>query len=356
MTAWRRLSEPDVRPFAILFATIAILALVDHGAGKFVSRATAFSVMQLFATLAPVTIGLALTMMIREFDISVAGMFGFAGCIAVLAGAESPLLGVVAAVGVGLVGGAVQGLIMVCLRLSSIGVTLGGLLTFAGLAYVLTENKAINYPDMEVALAVNEPFFGIFSIRNAIALAIVIVVAPVMAYTRIGRDIIAMGSDRRASAIAGVDVDRLLIGTFVVSGMLAALSGALLSYSLAAASPSGLADVLVPAAAAAILGGVSLAGGTGKPLGIAAGVFILCVIRSGLNALGVTPYVHDIATGSVLLVIAILDAPALALRLTSLRLRWHGARSVDGQSRPSDNGPRTDSPPLMPSAGKGPTR
>jgi ribose/xylose/arabinose/galactoside ABC-type transport system permease subunit len=354
MPAWRRLAEPDLRPYAILAATVAVLALVDHGAGKFVSSATAFSVMQLFATLAPVTVGLALTMMIREFDISVAGMFGFAGCIAVMAGAENPVVGVLAAVAAGLGGGLVQGLIMVRLRLSSIGVTLGGLLTFTGLAYVLTENKAINYPNMAVALAVNEPFLGIFSIRSAIALVIVLFAAPVMAYTRIGRDIIAMGSDRRASATAGVAVDRLLIGTFVVSGMLAALSGALLSYSLAAASPSGLSDVLVPAAAAAILGGVSLAGGTGKPVGIAAGVLILCVIRSGLNALGVTPYVHDVATGSVLLAVAVLDAPALARRLTSLRLRRRQGRAVDGSGMPSDNRPRPGTPPPARPAGNGP--
>ena len=91
------------------------------------------------------------------------------------------------------------------------------------------------------------------------------------------------------------------------------------SHSLAAASPSGLADVLVPATAAAILGGVSLAGGSGKPLGIAAGVLVLCVIRSGLNALGVSPYVHDVATGAVLLTVAILDAPGLMRRLASYR-------------------------------------
>ena len=147
-----------------------------------------------------------------------------------------------------------------------------------------------------------------------------------MAHTRLGRDIIAMGSDRRADMIAGVDTDHLLVGVFVVSGMLTALSGALLSYSLAAASPSGLSDVLVPAAAAAILGGVSLGGGTGRPLGIAAGVLILCLLRSGLNALGVSPYVHDIGTGTALFAVAILDAPALVRRVTALRLRWGEAR------------------------------
>jgi ribose/xylose/arabinose/galactoside ABC-type transport system permease subunit len=269
-----------------------------------------------------VTIGLALTMIVREFDISVAGMFGLAGVVAVIAGAENPIQGVMVAVAVGVLGGAIQGLIMVRLGLSSIGVTLGGLLTFAGLAYVLTKNQSIPYDNMEVALAVNEPFLGVLSLRSVLAIAIAVVAAVVMAYLRIGRDIIAIGSDRRAATIAGVAVDQLLIGVFMVSGGLTALSGALLSYGLAAASPSGLSDVLVPAAAAAILGGVSLAGGMGKPLGIATGVLVLCVIRSGLNALGVSPHVHDIATGAILLTVAILDAPALAIRITELRLRW----------------------------------
>jgi ribose/xylose/arabinose/galactoside ABC-type transport system permease subunit len=84
--------------------------------------------------------------------------------------------------------------------------------------------------------------------------------------------------------------------------------------------------VLVPAAAAAILGGVSLGGGTGRPLGIAAGVLILCLLRSGLNALGVSPYVHDIATGTVLFAVAILDASALVRRVTALKLGWREAR------------------------------
>lgn len=320
--AWRAIANPEVRPYAILGVTIVAMAIADLGLGRFLSQATAFSVIQLFAMLGPVALGLALTMMIQEFDISIAGMFGFAGCLAVLTGADDPMLGIAVAVGAGLAGGAVQGLIMVWLRLSSIGVTLGGLLTFGGLAYVLTENRAVSYPDMEVALFVNEPFLWIFSPRSVVAIVIFAVAVPVMAYTRIGRDIIAMGSDRRAAMVAGVDTDRLLVGVFMVSGMLTALSGALLSYGLAAASPSGLSDVLVPAAAAAILGGVSLAGGTGRPLGIAAGVLILCVIRSGLNALGVPPHVHDIVTGSVLLLVAILDGSALARRVASFTLRW----------------------------------
>jgi ribose/xylose/arabinose/galactoside ABC-type transport system permease subunit len=139
------------------------------------------------------------------------------------------------------------------------------------------------------------------------------------AWTRLGRDIVAIGSDRRAAMTTGVKVDTLIIGVFGFSGLCAALSGVLLSYSLASASPAGLSDVIAPAAAGAILGGVSLGGGSGRPFGIAAGALTLAVLRSGLNAVGAPPFVNDITMGAVLLTVAVLDGPYLARRLISAR-------------------------------------
>ncbi|MGZ3352429.1 MAG: hypothetical protein ACXU89_26200, partial [Xanthobacteraceae bacterium] len=76
--------------------------------------------------------------------------------------------------------------------------------------------------------------------------------------------------------------------------------------------------------AAAILGGVSLAGGTGRPLGIAMGVLSLAVLRAGFNAVGAPPYVNEVAMGAILLIVAVLDGPYLARRLHWLvRRRAH---------------------------------
>jgi ribose/xylose/arabinose/galactoside ABC-type transport system permease subunit len=260
-------------------------------------------------------------MMIREFDLSVVGMFGMAGCIAVLIGTQNPWLGVGVSLGIGVITGIVQGFIIVRLRLSSVGVTLGGLLVFAGVAFVLTESRSIPYENLKVALLLNERIGGIFSIRSAVALLIFILAAAVFAWTRLGRDIIAIGSDRRAAITTGVRVDALIVGIFAFSGFCAALAGVLLSYSLASASPAGLSDVIAPAAAGAILGGVSLGGGSGRPLGILTGALTLAVLRSGLNAVGAPPYVNDIAMGAVLLAVALLDAPYLARRMIVVR-RW----------------------------------
>lgn len=318
--AMQRLFAPAARPFTIVVCTIIVLGLFDRGTGYFFSVGTIFSVMQLFATLGLVALGLGLSMLIREFDLSVSGMVGLAGCIAVLTGASNPWLGAALGVGAGLLGGLIQGLIMTRLNLSSVGVTLGGLLTMQGLTYVLTDNQTISYSNMKVALGLNAPLLGLFSVRSAVALAVFAIAALAMRYTRLGRDVIATGSDRRASRIAGLNTDRVVIGVFAASGGSSALAGVLLSYSLGAASPVALSDVLAPAAAAAIVGGVSVVGGRGSPMGIAAGVLTLCILSSGLSAIGVAPYVHDLVTGAILLVIAILDAPDLAQRITTWRL------------------------------------
>lgn len=308
-------NDPHFRPLAILAACVVLLAVVDWGQWRFLSAATPYSTLQIFANVGLVALGLGLSMMIREFDLSVVGMYGLAGCVAVMTGAAHPWFGIAFAMSIGLVAGIVQGLIIVRFSLSSVGVTLGGLLTFVGIAHVLTENRSVPYDNLKVALLVNAPIAGFLSLRSAVSIAIFVVVALLFGFTRIGRDLIAIGSDRRAAMIAGVSVNVFVVGVFAFSGFCAAASGALLSYSLASASPAGLSDVLVPGAAAAILGGVSLGGGSGRPLGIATGVLILAVLRSGLNAVEAPPFVNDIAMGAILLTVAILDGPYLMRRL-----------------------------------------
>jgi ribose/xylose/arabinose/galactoside ABC-type transport system permease subunit len=301
--------------------------LSEAGATRF-GAAAVFSVMENFATFGLVALGLGLTLLVREFDISMAGMFSLAGCVAVLLGNVHPALGIAGAAATGLCGGAMQGLLLVRLNLGSVPVTLGGLLTFYGIAYVLTGNRTISFGDLDVALAVNTPVLGVFSVRSVATLALFALASVVVAHTRIGRDMIAIGGDARAAAVAGVETRTITVGVFAASGTLFALAGALMAFSLSTASPGGLSDVTVPAVAAVILGGASLARGTARPLGIMAGVLVLCLIRTGLTSLGASPHLQEIILGALLMSAAIADCPDWA-RLRS-RL-WRGRRAAAGE-------------------------
>jgi len=315
------LFESKFRPYVILGCVVALLAIIDLGSGQFLTAATAYSTLQSFSTFSLVALGLGLTMLIGEFDLSVAGVFGLAGCVAVLTGETNPWLGLACALAVGGLFGCAQGLIITAMKLGSVAVTLGGLLIASGLAYVLTHNRRISYENIDLAMMLNARIALLFSVRSLVSLGVFTIAMVVFAATRLGRDLIAIGSDRKAAIIAGVSVRTLLLGAFTFSGAMAALGGALLSYGLASASPSGLSDVLVPSAAAAILGGVSLSGGTGTPLGIVAGVLTLTVLRTGLNALAAPPFAHDLVTGCILFLVAVSDAPYFSRRLTWLESR-----------------------------------
>jgi ribose/xylose/arabinose/galactoside ABC-type transport system permease subunit len=315
-------TPPKGRPVWILLGLAIAFALVDGGAGFFFQRSTLFSMTQLFSTLGLVALGLGFVMMLHEYDLSLAGSFALAGIVGVLTGADNPLLGVVCGVSVGAAAGLIQGCVVVWLRMSAVALTLGGLLLMLGITYVLAGGTTISYGNRAVTRWLQETMLGgVISNRGMIVVSVYILAALVFAYTRIGRDVIATGSNRVGAAVAGVNTNAVLIGVLTAGGALSALAGVLLAYSLGAGSAFGLSDVLMGATAAAIIGGVSLGGGKGRPLGIAAGTLALCLLRSGLSGFEGDPSLLDSLTGLVLLLVAIGDGTLFRQRM----LEWRRA-------------------------------
>jgi ribose/xylose/arabinose/galactoside ABC-type transport system permease subunit len=191
-------------------------------------------------------------------------------------------------------------------------VTLGGYLILLGITYILGNSRSVSYPNYNVGIKLDQPVAQIFSIRSLVTLGLFVVAVILMRYTRFGRDIRAIGGDRRSARVAGVPVSRLLIGVFAISALGAALPGALLSYSLASASPSNGLNVLTFSATAALLGGVSLAGGRGSPVGIFAGVLSLSILQAILSVLQSPDYVVNLITGGLLVAVTIFWAPDLS--------------------------------------------
>ena len=308
----RRPRAGEVAPFLILGLMLLALLLVPVFTDYTVRTANVYNIFQNFSSYGLVALALGITIIAGEFDLSVSSMYLLGGMVAVLTGVSSPWLGVFAALGVAILVGLVQGGLIAGFRLNSMPVTLGGYLVVLGITYILGNGKSVFYENYDVGLRLDEPVAQIFSIRSLVALGIFLVAAIVLRYLRVGRDLRAIGGDRRAARVAGVRVDRLLVGVFVVSALGAALPGALLSYSLATASPTNIGfDVLTFSATAALIGGVNLSGGKGGAFGIAAGVFSLSVLQEILAILRSPEYVSSLITGGLLVVVTIVWAPHL---------------------------------------------
>ncbi|MBS1677900.1 MAG: ABC transporter permease [Actinobacteria bacterium] len=309
-----RFRGPALRPFLTLAVFAIAFALLPQYATGEVGTANIANVLTSFAGIGLVALALGLTMIIGEYDLSVSSTYLLGGMLAVKTGGDSPVLGAAIAVAAGLLVGFVQGVVIAKLRMSSIPVTLGGFIALLGLVYVLSNSKSVNYSDLKVTLGLNEPVLTVFTERSLIAIGIFLVLAGVFAFTWLGRDVRAIGSDRKAARTSGVRVDRIVIGTFMSSAAISCFSGALLAYSLAYATPNRTVAPLVFATTAALLGGVSLSGGRGNPLGIGCGVLCLAILNEALAVTGSAAYVTYLVTGGLLLIVTIVDAPHL--------LRW----------------------------------
>jgi ABC-type uncharacterized transport system permease subunit len=154
--------------------------------------------------------------------------------------------------------------------------------------------------------------------RSIIAFIVFALVFVVMRFTHFGRDIRAVGGDRRASRMVGVEEDRVLIGVFVASAVCSALGGILLAYSFATALSNPGLYPLQFAVTAAIVGGV-MVGGVGGPVGIAAGALTLSLLQELFSLLAAPTYLSSLITGILLLLATFAPAPGLGARWKSFR-------------------------------------
>jgi ribose transport system permease protein len=321
-----------VLPFVILGVMVLSLALLPGLTGNQVSTHNLFNVLQTFASFGPAALALALTMIAGEFDLSVPGVFALGAMVAVLTGTDQPLVGLIVAVGAAAGLGLVQGSIIAVTRISSMAVTLGGYLIALGLTHLLGGSKSVPYGSLSVGSILDTPIVRFFSVRSLSTVALFALMALVMRWLRWGRDIRAIGGDRRASRTAGVRVERVLIGVFTLSAAAVGLSGALVGYSLATATPVlGSLDRLIFAATAALLGGVSVSGGQGTVGGIAAGVLSLSILREEFAILAAPTHASSLVMGGLLLIVTVVSAPGLIDA-------WRGWRATtDGGGRSPDS-------------------
>jgi ribose transport system permease protein len=310
--------ETLVPAVSLLVVTVAFLCTPLLGGGA-LSRFDVYNTFQGFAQLGLLALGLGLTMIAGEFDLSVAGTYAVGGMIAVQAGQSSAVLGVLAAVAAGAAIGAVQGGLIAALRIPSLPVTLATYIALLGLASAMSGGLSVTYANSGVTIAIDRPVAGVFTTASLVTLGAFAVAALVLGRTRLGRELRAVGGDRRASRVAGVRVERTLVGLFTASGTLAALGGALLSYSYASANPNPGLQPLILATVACLVGGVSLAGGRGLPAGLLAGTLAVALLGQ-IDAMTALPdYYTDLLYAALLMIVAAVDAPGLRRGLDRLR-------------------------------------
>ena len=250
-------------------------------------------------------------------DLSVGALMAFTSVTAAVImkdrGDEFGLIAIVLALALGLVAGAVNGLLVVISRVPDIIVTLAMSFVWAGCALLVLNSPGGGAADWVKSLSVGSYVTEWLPRALVLALVAIGVVWIPLRRSRMGLAIYAIGSNQVAALRSGVDVRRTKVLAYAVCGLFAAMGGLALTMNTGIGTPVP-GPYTLSSVAAIVLGGVSLAGGRGGMLGPLAAAFILALIRSNLFFMGVDPNYSTVIQGVILVIVVMIGGLATLRR------------------------------------------
>lgn len=295
-----------------LIALIVLIAVVASQSPNFFTVANLFNILQQTSVNAIMAVGMTLVILTSGIDLSVGSLLALTGAVAAsLVGMEvNALVAVAGALALGAAIGAVTGTIVARGKVQAFIATLVMMLLLRGVTMVYTDGSPIN-----TGFNDNADLFGWFGIGRPLGIptpvwlmAVVFLLAWYMLHhTRLGRYIYALGGNEAATRLSGINVNRVKVIVYALSGMLAALAGTIEVARLSSAQPTAGTGYELDAIAAVVLGGTSLAGGKGRIMGTPIGALILGFLNNGLNLMGVSSYYQMIVKAVVILLAVLVD-------------------------------------------------
>jgi ribose/xylose/arabinose/galactoside ABC-type transport system permease subunit len=263
-------------------------------------------------------LGIGITMIAGEFDLSVGSLAAVIGVFTVnliVAG-----MSIVPAIAIGVLAaavfGALQGFVIALTGINSLVFTIGTLIGLRGFALIISNENSVTVPIPRLGETdfLAERFVGLLSPLSILMFAVFLVAHLFLRYTMWGREIFAIGGGRAEARAAGVSIMRPMVISFALSATLAGLAGAVSSVRLASATPLGFDTLLLSAVTACLIGGIALEGGKGAVLGILIGLFTMRFLVGGVASLGAPYWLQSLAIGALLIFVLVVQLGATALR------------------------------------------
>ncbi|QYR21309.1 ABC transporter permease [Paenibacillus sp. sptzw28] len=265
------------------------------------------------AILSILAVGMMLVIVTRGIDLSIGATLALSGMIAALAVCRypelPPLLAILIGVVVGLVCGVVLGFLVSKFGILPIIATLGMMNVFRGLTFMVSGGKWVSAHQMPAGFK-GIATGSIAGINNLIFIAIMtyIVFYYFVNHTRTGRQIYAVGSNPESATVSGINNGRILLLVYSIMGGLSGLAGVLWVSKFASAQGDTATGYELSVIAACVLGGVSIAGGSGKISGIILGAVLLGILNNALPLINVSPFWQMGIQGSIILVAVLINA------------------------------------------------
>lgn len=295
----------------ILLSLVMLCVIFSFLNPRFMSVVNFMNILQQVAVVAIAAFGMTWVILLGEIDLSVGSIIAVAGMVGAQCFAFG--LGFAPALVVTLLAGALMGMLngvlTAKLLLPSFIVTVATMGIYRGMVSLPTNGAPAMIENPTWTAIGTESFLGLPIIIWVVAV-LFLVNHILLSKTSFGRRAYLTGGNREAAVYSGIKVDRLKITIFMISGVMAAISGVLLSSRLFSAQTNAGMSYELDAIAAAVLGGTSLAGGVGTMVGTLIGALIIGVMNNGMNMLSVPYFYQLIVKGLVILIAVWLDVRA----------------------------------------------
>ena len=299
---WKEARESSSFNIAVVLVVLCVVATTFSK--YFLDFYNLQSLIRDLAVLGLITLGQSILLILGEIDLSLGKISAFCGVLGGIFMVElgiDPYLSILLCLAFGFLFGLVNGLLVTQLRLNSLVVTIGMSGVFGGFNLVFTHGEAItNIPKsiyflgQGYLLKVPTPFIIMF--------AIAILVIVYARYTKGGRYIYAIGNSREASLILGIKVNLIKMLAFAFAGLLASVAGILMVARLGTSQPGIGESWPLNSIAGSVIGGISLTGGVGEPIGALLGIGVIIVIQNMIVLFGVSPYWQTVVSGVIVVV------------------------------------------------------
>ena len=292
----------------VIAVMTGLIATRSHG---FIAPSNLARVFNDTAPLILLVIGQMVVILTKSIDLSVAANLALCGMVAAMLngmGVPLPLI-VLAAIALGTVLGAVNGLLVWKVGIPSIVVTLGTMTIYRGIIFLLTDGKWINAHEMTDGFkALPRAVILGLPVLSWIAIAAVIAFAVLIRRTALGRSFYAVGGNPHASVYAGISVGRTQFLAFVISGALAGLTGYLWVSRYAVAYVDIAGGFELDVVAACVIGGISIAGGLGSVGGAVLGAMFLGIVKNALPVIDISPFWQMAISGTAIILAVAFNA------------------------------------------------
>ena len=260
------------------------------------------------AVIAIIAIGQTFVLITGGIDLSIGSNIALSAMVAgvfMRAGLPVPVA-ILAGLVTGMLSGTVNGIFVAFGKLPPFIATLGTMTIARGLSFTLTKALPIaNLPKSFTVYGTDRTL----GIPNQVIIMVVlfIIFGFILAKTKLGRHVYAVGSNFEAARLSGVNTRKVQMAVYIISGLLAALAGLIMAARIITAQPGSGDGYELDAVASSVIGGVSTMGGEGIMAGTFIGAFVIGVLRNGLNLISVSPYIQKIVIGIVIVASVFFD-------------------------------------------------